>query len=271
MKSIRRKKINRENPIIEAFYLLSGLEQRLLLVAMSSVVNLKVISERKYLYVKISDFNASNNLETIDFNSVKKVLNRFYERSIHIVIKGVSIKTRWVQDVCFIDEEEVVGIRISQTLIPFIDSLYMDVQKYLSTDILRVNNFYSVKIYNLLIFENTEPTFSIEVDKLRELLGVGERYQLYADLKRWVIDVALNQIRQHTVNNITYTEHKIGRKVNKLIFAIKPDQGQSNEIIKLSQPHDMMLEPNNFSDILKIVEDLYELPKLIESIFKSHK
>lgn len=267
----KSRKITRSNPIVESFYLLSNLEQRLLLVAMSSVLNLKEISEKKYLYIKINDFSASNNLEPIDFNSLKKVLNRFYERSIYIVIKGISIKTRWVQDICFIDEEEVIGIRISQTLLPFIDGLYNDVQKYLSTDLLAVNSFYAVKIYNLLIFENTEPTYSIELDKLRTLLGLGNRYQLYADLKRWVIDVALKQINQHTSKNITYIVQKNGRKVNALVFSIDSDRDQLNKLIKLSSPQDTTLKTHNFSDLLKVIEDLNELPKLIETIFKSYQ
>ena len=53
------------------------------------------------------------------------------------------------------------------------------------------------------------------------MLELGKRYPLSADLKRWVIDTAVDQINEHSPLNVSYEQIKTGRKVTHIHFTFK--------------------------------------------------
>jgi plasmid replication initiation protein len=53
-------------------------------------------------------------------------------------------------------------------------------------------------------------------------LGVsGDKYKVTADFKKWVLDVAVSQINDHTDIKTTYEQHKTGRTITGFSFKFK--------------------------------------------------
>jgi plasmid replication initiation protein len=69
----------------------------------------------------------------------------------------------------------------------------------------------------LMQFQNT--TFLlIDLDKFKERLGISEKYLVFKDLRRWVIEPAVNELNKKSHLNISFKSHREGRAIKKLEF-----------------------------------------------------
>ena len=57
---------------------------------------------------------------------------------------------------------------------------------------------------------------------LRGKLGVeNNEYEMMSDFKKRVLDIAINQINEHTDITVTYEQHKAGRVITGFTFSLK--------------------------------------------------
>ena len=68
----------------------------------------------------------------------------------------------------------------------------------------------------------------ISVVDLRWMFELQNKYPVWADLKRWVIDQAVKEINEFSPLSVTYETKKTGRKITSinLRFKQKPKQAQ---------------------------------------------
>ena len=81
---------------------------------------------------------------------------------------------------------------------------------------------YAVRIYELLSQHGDIGHRTFNLAWLRETLGVepGE-YKLTADFKKWVIEIAVDQINKHSDLTVSYKSIKTGRAITDFAFKIK--------------------------------------------------
>jgi hypothetical protein len=70
---------------------------------------------------------------------------------------------------------------------------------------------------------------SFEVEFLKTVLELGEKYKLYADFRRYVIDKAREDLTKYCDIYFDYQEIKKSRKVNEIIFTIRKNNGHTVE------------------------------------------
>lgn len=80
---------------------------------------------------------------------------------------------------------------------------------------------YAIKLYKLLKQYQSINKRSFTVEQLRKFLCLEEKHKQFSDMRKRVIDVAVNQINQSTDISINYEEQKNGRITNNIIFHIK--------------------------------------------------
>lgn len=211
----------KSNQVIEASYQLSTIEQRLVLAAIAHIPKNQEVSDEVVYTVGVSDLQALGVNETTAYRDLKEGLNRLYERSINIMIDGKSIKMRWVQSIQFMDSRGEIGLRFSKDILPFISNLSREFTKYALSDIAGMSSAYAIRIYELITQYKSLGEREIAVTDLRNMLELGTRYPLFADLKRWVIDTAVNQINDHSPLQVSYEVSKTGRKVSHITFSFK--------------------------------------------------
>ena len=66
---------------------------------------------------------------------------------------------------------------------------------------------------------NNESWF-FTVDSLKEYLNCQEKYAVFKDFRKWVLDPSLKEINNYSDLFITYTTEKNGRKIEKVVFSI---------------------------------------------------
>ena len=217
----KKELIVKSNQVIEASYQLSSTEQRIVLAAISKISRYEEITDDEIYRVTVDDLKNLGVHEKTAYRDLKDGVNRLYDRSINLAIDDESIKMRWVQSIRFLESKSVVGLRFSKEILPFISNLSREFTKYSLSDIAGMSSAYAIRIYELLSQYRSIGKREISVESLRKMLELGKRYPLFADLKRWVIDTAVDQINEYSPLNVKYEQKKTGRKVTHIQFSFK--------------------------------------------------
>jgi len=217
----KKELIVKSNQVIEASYQLSSTEQRIVLAAISKISRDAEITDDEIYRITVDDLKNLGVHEKTAYRDLKDGVNRLYDRSINLTIDDESIKMRWVQSIRFLESKSVVGLRFSKEILPFISNLSREFTKYSLSDIAGMSSAYAIRIYELLSQYRSIGKREISVESLRTMLELGKRYPLFADLKRWVIDTAVDQINEYSPLSVRYEQKKTGRKVTHIQFSFK--------------------------------------------------
>lgn len=100
--------------------------------------------------------------------------------------------------------------------------------------ILPMNSKYSVRLYNLL--KSVEHMNSVQDDGFHIMLDDfklrvdATKYDRYPDLRRWVIEKAVEEINTYTDIKVKWDTEKEGRSIAKLIFDIERPSYDENDL-----------------------------------------
>ena len=124
------------------------------------------------------------------------------------------------------DENIIARIVFHENMIPYISQLKQQFTKLNLTDVMGFGSFYSYRIYLMMMqFKETE-FCKIHLDDLRNALDLNNKYPLAADLKRWVIDTAVDEINEKSPYSVKYELIKTGRKFTHLELKFKSKKGR---------------------------------------------
>jgi plasmid replication initiation protein len=77
---------------------------------------------------------------------------------------------------------------------------------------------YAFRLYELLMQWQGTGKREVELDWLKQQLELDESYDRMFDLKKRVIDPAINDINANSNFNVSWTQRKAGRSISHLIF-----------------------------------------------------
>lgn len=87
---------------------------------------------------------------------------------------------------------------------------------------LSLKNPNAQRMYDLLrLWSNTKRHMTYEVDELKELLMLEDKYKNYADFKRYVLNSSKKALNNTKMFEIDFKENKTGRKVTSITFDVK--------------------------------------------------
>lgn len=147
---------------------------------------------------------------------------------------GKPVKSRWVQDVRYLDEQGAIELCFTRHVvagISRIDGAIDFFTKYLLSNTIKFKSVYSVRLYELMAqWKNADmrrmPLF--ELKKLREQLGVSDdEYIRMHDFKKRVLNYAINEINKHSDLNVSYEQEKNGREIAGFRFKIIENKAEN--------------------------------------------
>ena len=118
------------------------------------------------------------------------------------------------------DENMYVTLTFLPELNPFLLQLHRDFTK-LDMDIFKqLKTASSIRLYQIFKSHMGKNQYKVRFDleELKEILGVSEKYQQYAGFKMRVLDEAQQRLTEKTDIGFTYEEVKTGKKVSALVF-----------------------------------------------------
>lgn len=142
------------------------------------------------------------------------------------------------------DDNIVARIVFHEDIIPYISQLKTQFTKLNLCDLFGFSSFYSFRFYLMMMQFRETGLVKITIDDLRKSLDLKEKYPLFADLKKWVIDVAVGEINEKSPYEIKYDLIKKGRTYTHLELRFKEKKAEI-KTAKCPNTIDMFEEPKD--------------------------
>ena len=223
------------NKLIEARYSLTVGEQRLILAMISKIKQ----SDDDFSEYTITLNELASLLDvplSYIYNEINQITERLMSRIIHIKLEnGDLMKLQWVCTA--IHKKDCIILSFAPKLKPYLLKLQ---REFTITDISIIRKFqsiYSIRIYQLLKQYVKTGWRKIELQELREILGIGKnQYREFYDLKKRILFQAQREFQKPENQcdiNFDFETIKEGRRIVRLKFFI---QQQAIEQDKPLQP-----------------------------------
>lgn len=148
--------------------------------------------------------------------------------------EGKLIKSRWIQQVRYLDNEGAIELVFTLAVvqgISRINGVKEFFTQYLLSQTSQLNSVYSARLYELLIqWRSTGKVPAISLADFREQLGIGiNEYQRMHHFKARVLEQALKEINEKTDIKASYEQHKKGRLITGFSFSFKQKQERKKD------------------------------------------
>ena len=245
----------KDNALIDASYNLDLVEQRLILLAIVEARESgRGINANDPLTVHaesyINQFSVHRNTA---YQALKDACKDLFARQFsyqELSAKGNTINkmSRWVSEVGYIDNEAVVQLIFAPAIVPLITRLEKQFTKYELQQISNLNSAYAVRLYEILIaWRSTGKTPIFPLEEFRKKIGVLENEYLRSDnFKKWILELPIKQINEHTDITVKYEQYKKGRSIYGFSFSFKQKKNEEISVKKeldLSELYSKMTDP----------------------------
>lgn len=223
--------IVKRNDFLKFGYSLSLTEQRLLLACISKVDS-RVLLEKEHQFEvrvqEIQDIFGNENSKQF-YRDLKLACRRLFNRKIVIIDDDGNIEElRWVWKIKYYVDETKIVLNFSPDVAPFLSAITERFTQYKLDDVKQFKCIHSLRIYELLAeyqglaqYKGNVGHREIDVDEIRRLLDLGKKYPSFGELKRSVIDKAVDEINTYSNMTVSIGYRKRGRKVLAILFEFK--------------------------------------------------
>lgn len=218
------------NRLVESCYWLSTAEQRLIQYAIGQCeAAQQSLSIWTHVEVVADVFAAQfpQALQGDPYLEIKKAVEALFERFVTVYDLDpesgeARITTmRWIGSASYLDDARTVGFTLAPAVIRNHERLKEALTHPKLDKFAGLSSIYAVRLYALLHRQHGK--HEISLGQVRDLLEiVPMEYKLTADLKKWVLDVAIVQINQHSDVNIECEPKKTGRTITHFVFTVNP-------------------------------------------------
>ena len=151
--------------------------------------------------------------------------NLFNRRFSYVDERGKLVKSRWVQQVTYLDDEGAIELVFTLAVvngISRIDGAEEFFTSYLLEQTASMDSIYSVRLYELLVqWVAAKQTPLFELNKFRDQLGVEDHeYKRMGNFKLRVLDLAVKEINEKSDIKVSYSQVKKGRTITGFKFTV---------------------------------------------------
>jgi plasmid replication initiation protein len=214
--------VAKSNYLIEASYKLTLNEQRLVLAAIARVNPFKEIPAEIKLDARTfaETFHIS---EQQAYDALSEATDRLYERDIKTYLGPVVERFRWVSGVKYHKGEGFVTLRFTREIAPYLTDLRGRFTQYQLESVAGLGSAYSIRLFEMLMqWRTTGQVPDMPVETFRERMGIEpDHYPRFFDLKKRVIDKAVEELQEKAGIEVEWEGKKRGRNVTSLVFRFK--------------------------------------------------
>ncbi|WP_104490243.1 replication initiation protein RepM [Acinetobacter indicus] len=134
------------------------------------------------------------------------------------------VKSRWVSQIAYVDDLAEIQIIFSPAVASMCSRLERHFTSYDLEQVAQLTSKYAVRLYELVIaWKATGKTPVFKLQDFRDKIGLLDEneYSTMSNFKKFVLDLAVDQINEHTDIKLTYEQHKKGRTITGFSFKFK--------------------------------------------------
>lgn len=217
------------NKFIEAKGRLGILEQKFMGALISEIsTDDKDFKDYKIDVREVAEFLNLNSKAV--YEQIKTVTRNLRKKEIFIEEEDEKGKksflvTGFLSSAQYKEGEGFVEVRIDPNLKPYliaINGKETYFTKYMIKNILKLHSSHSIRLYEFLKQHEKMRKREVEINQLKDFLGITDEYKRFYDFERYVLSSAKDEINEKTDIWIDYEKIKKGRKIEKINFKIEP-------------------------------------------------
>ena len=207
--------IGKSNALIDAYYSLTVREHQFIAFAVASIQRNDIQLKSLSITITLSEFAQFFSLDEkqIRPSQILASADRLYERDIRIIDGDIETRCRWLTSIEKHKQTGKVILRFSPEILPHLTGLRKNYTLYTIGILKNFKSQYTFPVYELLAKTRNmrEEIFCISIENLREKLEIGNKYKLFADLRKKVIEPVFSDLENCTDLHISWELIKKGR------------------------------------------------------------
>lgn len=211
--------VYKSNDLMAANYKLSVAETRIILTCIAKISRdpTMVVTDNEMYGFTAKEYAEQCGISLMAaYSDLKEAVDQLFERHILFSMSDRERKTRWIQTADYVVGEGRVELRFSKDVLPYLVNLKANFTKYSLSAVVRLSSPHAFRMYDLIIKHRfkVSPTVLIKIEDIRFGLALDNAYPLYADLRKRVIEPALEMISEVTdIEILGFEPKREGRKI----------------------------------------------------------
>ena len=212
--------VTQANELVESRYNLTLGEQRLIFTMIARIQpEDKDFKPYNISLHELADFLGINKNHI--YADCKKITKKLLEKVVEIQEPGRLLQTHWVSSADYVDGTGVVMLTFDPLLKPYLLQLKGNFTSSKLEMLLSFKSQYTMRMYTLLKQYERLKEREIELQQLREILGIGkEQYKLYSNFRDRVLEPTKEELKLKADLYFEFDEIKYGRRVGAIRFRI---------------------------------------------------
>ncbi|OOF43826.1 RepB family plasmid replication initiator protein [Rodentibacter rarus] len=269
--------ISKANSFVQASYSMTLDEMRILSLTLG-VFNPKNPSKRGFDFT-VADFckHFPDVNPEIAYTQVRNAVLKISKRWVTLVDNEHELtEVALIHKRSYFKKEGRFYIEFHDELIPYISELHENYTKYQLVNIGAFSSTHAIRLYELCSQYRDTGWRQTSIEDLKDWFQVSDKYSLYANFRKWVIEPSIAEINAKSDLLVSYEPIKRGRSIVALKFTIQtkksavktelkrpkfPHKNKYGKFVKLDRQNPKMssAEYGNYAkDCLKILEDFYQ-------------
>lgn len=119
------------------------------------------------------------------------------------------------------DDNIIARVVLHEDVVPYLTQLKTQFTQLMLNDVTGFGSYYSYRIYLMMMQFKTTGYCTINLADFRKALELEDKYEATKDLRKWVIDTAVNEINEKSPYKVKYELLKTGRRFTHLELKFK--------------------------------------------------
>jgi len=223
---VQSKVIKQHNAITAARYNMSTMQKNLFYMLLAQLkeadptatqyqINIKELEQLRGVTIRSDEiFQAANEMISCTFTLYDSQQDRFFS------LEPIA-RTQYEKGT------KRLHLEIDAKMLPFLFNFKGNYTAYQLKRVVALNSKYSKRIYEMLAQFRDTGWFTITLQELKARLELinpktgKEKFSRYASFKKYVLEVAKEELSKHTDLNFTYEAYKKESECTKLLFKIE--------------------------------------------------
>ena len=222
-----RNIVKQDYHLVNAKYKLNTSEIKFIMTVLAQVDKDDV--DFKEYEIKISELEAKLQSEQNE-TRLKQFAKKILSKPLEVPTNDGWVIFNWFEHIEYLRGHSKFKVSISKKLKPYLLELKERFVKYNLKYILPLTSNYSIRLYQLLKEYETLTRRTFTVSELQDLLQVPPSLKIYNRFKEKVLVIAEKELIENCDIFFEFEEIKDGRKINEILFRIKPNSKNIEQI-----------------------------------------